>query len=127
MQVILTVRDLKFAQMSGRVGRLQSSLSSLLNIKPLVTLSDGLLDVTDKVRTRGKAVDRMIEMVIDRVGTGAPVHLAVVHALALEEGKALLTKAKARFNCQESIVTDLALSLAVQFGPGTLGLIAYRV
>lgn len=127
MHVFLTMQDLRFAQMSGRVGRLQSSLSSLLNIKPVVALEDGLLDVADKVRTRSKAVGRMIDMTIDRVGTSAPVNLAVVHALAPEEGQALLERAKRRFDCQESIVTDLALSLAVQFGPGTLGLIAYRI
>ncbi len=127
MQVILTVQDLRFAQMSGRVGRLQSSLSSLLNIKPVVTLDDGLLDVADKVRTRSKAVGRMIEMIVDRVGTDAPVNLAAVHAVAPEEGQALLERARVHFDCQESIVTDLALSLAVQFGPGTLGLIAYRI
>jgi DegV family protein with EDD domain len=127
MQVILTVKDLKFAQMSGRVGKLQSSLSSLLNIKPVVALDDGLLDVVDKVRTRRKAIGRIVEMIAERVGTDAPVNLAVVHALAPEEGQALLEQARTHFDCQESFLTDLALSLAVQFGPGTLGLIAYRV
>ncbi len=127
MQVILTVKDLRFAQMSGRVGKLQSSLSSLLNIKPVVALEDGLLDVVDKVRTQRKAVARMIAMIIERVGTEAPVNLAVVHALDPVEGQALLERASAHFDCQESIMADLALSLAVQFGPGTLGLIAYRI
>lgn len=127
MQVILTVRDLKFAQMSGRVGKLQSSLSSLLNIKPVVVLENGLLDVADKVRTRGRAIGRIIELVEERIGADAKVNMAVVHAVAPEEGQALLEQARARFDCRESFVTDLALSLAVQFGPGTLGLIAYRV
>jgi DegV family protein with EDD domain len=127
ISIVLTLKDLKFAQMSGRVGTLQSSLSSLLNIKPIVTLADGVLDVSEKVRTRRKAIDRMIDMIVERVGTEAPVGLAAVHALAPEEGQALLEQASARFDCSESFVIDLALSLAVQFGPGTLGLIAYRI
>lgn len=129
VNILLTLKDLRFAQMSGRVGTLQSSLASLLNIKPIVVLEDGLLDVSEKVRTQRKAVDRMIEMMVERVGTAEPVNLAAIHAEAPEEGRALLEQAQAVFNYQEtdSFLSDLALSLAVQFGPGTLGLIAYRL
>lgn len=126
VNILLTLKDLRFAQMSGRVGKLQSSLSALLNIKPIVLLENGLIDVTDKVRTQSKALDRMIEIMLGRVGT-SPVNLAVVHAEAPDEGHALLERAKALFKTHESFVSDLALSLAVQFGPGTLGLIAYRI
>jgi DegV family protein with EDD domain len=125
IQILLTVKDLRFAQMSGRVGKLQSSLASLLNIKPIIILEDGLIDVSEKVRTRRKALDRMMAILEERVGRSAPVNLAVVHAMAPAEGQALLDEASARFACRECFVTDLALSLAVQFGPGTLGLVAY--
>lgn len=125
--IALTLKDLRFAQMSGRVGKLQGSLSSLLNIKPLVLLENGVIDVADKVRTRRKAVERMLDMVVERVGRGGPVNLAAVHAAAPEEGQALLEQARAYFDVRESFVEDLALSLAVQFGPGTLGLVAYRI
>jgi DegV family protein with EDD domain len=127
MNIVLTLKDLRFAQMSGRVGTLQSSLASLLNIKAIVLLEDGLLDVTDKVRTQRKAVDRMIDMVVERVGTSEPVNLAVTHAEAPDMAQELLERAKTVFDCKETFVSDLALSLAVQFGPGTLGLIAYRL
>lgn len=127
MNIILVLKDLRFAQMSGRVGRLQGSLASLLNIKPLVMLEDGLIDVTEKVRTSRKALDRMVELVVERVGTTSPVNLAAVHAEAPDEGRALLDRARALFPVQESFLSDLALSLAVQFGPGTLGLVAYRI
>jgi DegV family protein with EDD domain len=127
MTLVLTVKDLRFAQMSGRVGRLQSSLASLLNIKPIVILEDGLLDVTEKVRTQRKAIDRMLEIVAERVGASAPANLAVVHAQEPDLGRDLLARATALFDCQESFLTDLTSSLVVHFGPGTLGLIAYRI
>lgn len=126
MNILLALRDLRFAQMSGRVGRLQSSLASLLNIKPIIVLEDGLLDVSEKVRTHGKAIGRMIEILVNRLGVSSPVNLAVTHAEAPEMGYDLLEMARTTFDCQETFVSDLALSLAVQFGPGTLGLIAYR-
>jgi DegV family protein with EDD domain len=127
MNILLSMKDLRFAQMSGRVGKLQSSLASLLNLKPIVRLEDGLLDVTEKVRTRHKAIDRMIEILVEQVGTSAPVNLAAIHAEALQEGHSLLERAKGLFNCQETFLANLTTSLVVHFGPGTLGLIAYRL
>lgn len=125
--LVLTLRDLRYAQMSGRVGRLQSSLASLLNLKPIVRLEDGLLDVAEKVRTQSKAIDRMLEIIVEQVGTSAPVNLAVVHARAPEEGRQLLDRATKLFNCKETFLADLTASLVVHFGPGTLGMAAYQV
>jgi DegV family protein with EDD domain len=127
MNIVLTLNDLRFAQMSGRVGKLQSSLASLLNVKPMVVLEAGIIDVSEKVRTRRKAIERMIELMAERVRTTEPVNLAVVHAEALDEGQAVLERATALFDCRETFLTDLTTSLVVHFGPKTLGLIAYRI
>ena len=127
MNIVLTLRDLRFAQMSGRVGKLQSSLASLLNIKPIVLLEDGLIDVTEQVRTRSKAIGRMLDVVAERVGTGAPVNLAAIHAEAPNEGHVLLEQAKALFQCRETFLCNLTTTLVVHFGPGTLGLAVYRL
>jgi DegV family protein with EDD domain len=127
MNIVLTLKDLRYAQMSGRVGKLQSSLASLLSIKPIVLLEDGLLDVTEQVRTRGKAIGRLIETMAERVGTSNPVGLAAIHAEAPDEGRILLEKAKAHFQCRETLLVNLTTTLVVHFGPGTLGLAAYRL
>jgi DegV family protein with EDD domain len=127
MNLLITVRDLRYSKMSGRVGTLQSSLSSMLRIKPIILLEDGLLDVAEKVRTQRKAINCMCDIMAERLGTPGPVNLAVVHAEAPEEGQALLEQARSMFDVRETYLSDLALSLAVQFGPGTLGLMAYRV
>jgi DegV family protein with EDD domain len=127
MSIFFTFKDLRFAQMSGRVGKLQSSLASLLNIMPIVILEEGLLDVGEKVRTQRRAIDRMIELTSERVGVSDPVNVAVIHAEAPDEGQALLERARAWFNCRESFAANLTTSLVVHFGPGALGLIAYRL
>jgi len=127
VNIFLTLADLRYARMSGRIGRLQGALASLLNVKPIIGLEDGLLDVREKVRTHRKAIDRMIAMMAEAIGTDEPVNMAVVHAEAPQEGQKLLERAKATFNCKEIFLTDLAASLAVHFGPGTLGLVGYRI
>jgi len=124
--VLLTMKDLRFAQMSGRVGRLQSSLASLLDIKPIVILEDGLIEVGERVRSRGRAVQRMLALLKERLGPGGPVNLAAIHANDVEVGEAVLAKARDMFDCRLSFVADLTASLVVHFGPGTLGLVAYR-
>lgn len=127
INIALTLQDLRFAQMSGRVGKLQGSLASLLNIKPIALLEEGLIDVVEKVRTRRNAIERMVEIVAERVGTTVPVNLAVIHAEAPQEGEILLEKSKALFDCQEAFMVNLTTTLVVHFGPGTLGIAAYSI
>jgi DegV family protein with EDD domain len=125
--LVITMKDLRYPQMSGRVGRLQSSLASLLDIKPVVLLEDGLLDVAEQTRTQRKAIERMIDIIVERVGTAEPVNLAVFHAEAPDLGEELLDRARTLFNCQETFSANLTPTLVVHFGPGALGLFAYNV
>lgn len=126
-KLIITPATLKYLQMSGRVGRLQGALASLLKVKPIIVLKDGVLEAIENVRTRGKALDRVVDLLENAVGTSEPINLAVIHARALEDGRKLLERVKARFNCREILMADLVCSLAVHGGPGILGLFAYRV
>ncbi len=122
--VILTLDTLEFAKRSGRVGTLSAALASVLNVKPIARLQDGLVHMVDKVRTRKAALARVIEMGKEAVGN-QPVALGVVHARDLASGQFLLEEAKKNFNVKESELTDLSVSLAINFGPGTVGLVLY--
>jgi len=99
VQIILTLDKLDYARMSGRVGTLSAALASILNVKPIAVLKDGIVNMTDKVRTRKAALERVLE--VGRQAFGAqPVHLGVVHARDLASGQALLEQAKEVFNVQ---------------------------
>jgi DegV family protein with EDD domain len=124
-KLFMTPATLKYLQMSGRVGTLQGALASLLSIKPIIHLKDGLLEVMENVRTRGKALDRLIDHLEEAVGTTAPVNLAVIHARAREEGLSVLERAKDVFNVQEALFGDLVASLSAHGGPGIIALFAY--
>lgn len=124
--IILTLDKLDYARRSGRVGTLSAALASVLNVKPVAVLKEGLINMTDKVRTRKAALERVLEIGRQQYGK-KPVHLAVVHARDLASGQSLLEQAKKEFNVKSSELTDLSISLAVQFGPGTVGLVLYPV
>jgi DegV family protein with EDD domain len=124
VHIILTLDTLEYARRSGRVGTLSAALASVLNVKPIAMLKDGLVDMVDRVRTRKSAIDRVMMLGRELVGD-APVHIGVVHARDLASGQMLLEEAKKNFNIKESFLTDLSISLAINFGPGTVGLILY--
>jgi len=126
MNIFLTVADLKFAQMSGRVGRLQGALATLLNVKPVIGLDQGALDMIERVRSRKRSLDRLFELVREKVGQ-TQINAAVIHAQVPDEAQEMLERVQREFNCAETFLHDLALGVAVHLGPGTLGLVAYPV
>lgn len=122
--IILTLDTLEYARRSGRVGTLSAALASVLNVKPIATLKDGVVEMVDKVRTRKAAFERVLEMA-QKTYADQPVYLGVVHARDLASGQVLMDDAKKRFNVKDAVLTDLSISLAINFGPGTVGLVLY--
>jgi DegV family protein with EDD domain len=126
LSIILTLENLDFAKMSGRVSALRAALVSLLNVKPIVVLKEGLLSLGEKARTRGRALERVVDMVRQRAGE-QKVNLAVVHCLDPQTGQALLARLREYCNCQVMIITELSISVAAHLGPGTVGVVVYPV
>lgn len=124
--VIFTLNTLDFAHMSGRINAFQAAMTSMLQIKPIIVLRDGLMEMAEKVRTRRRSLDRVMEMVRQRVGERR-VNIAVVHAQDFETAQSLLEQIRRRFNVHEVILTELSISVAANLGPGTVGIVAYPV
>lgn len=122
--ITATLDTLDYARMSGRVGKLQAALASMLNIKPIIDLEDGILDVVSKVRTRKRSIETVLEMVSNRYRDRL-VNAAVFHARDEVSGQSLLEQVGKALNCNELVLTPLSISLAANFGPGTVGITAY--
>ncbi len=124
VQIVLTLEKLDYARMSGRIGALQAALASALNIKPIVVLKNGVLGMTERVRTRSRALDRVVELLHNRFKKEL-VSVAAVHARDLRSAQDLLERAKEIFNIKELILTELSIAVAANLGPGTVGLVVY--
>jgi DegV family protein with EDD domain len=124
--VIFTLDTLEFARMNGRVGALTSLMSSIIKIKPIIVLKDGLLQISDKVRTRQRSLDRILEMVKERVDSNL-VDMAVVHADDPNTAKWLCEQGKKLYNIRDLIVTELSIPVAANLGPQTVGIVAVPV
>lgn len=124
LKIVFTVDNLEYARLSGRVNLLQTVLSSLLRVKPIIELKDGQLDVTEKVRTRQRAFDWLVEY-SRKYSQDGDFSVAIVHAIdlpAAEYVKGMLEKL-GRF--KEIVISELAIPVAAHLGPGTIGLVLY--
>jgi len=127
IRIYLTLDTLEYAKMSGRVGAMQAALASLMNVKPIAALTDGMLNITEKVRTRKASINRIIALA-EHEFKRRPVFLGLVQANDPASGQALLEHARGHFNLvEEPVLLDLAISVAANLGPGTVGLVLYPV
>lgn len=120
--VYFVVDTLEFLHRGGRIGGAQAFLGTALNIKPLLELRDGRIEPVEKIRTKSKAIERMIELTAERVAGRAPVRLAAIHANAEAEAQAMLAAASARIGPVETFFASVSPVIGVHTGPGVVGL-----
>lgn len=122
-RLLFTIESLEYLHRGGRIGAASRLLGSALNIKPVLELNDGIVTPVDKVRTRRRAVERLLQ-VGEQWVAGRPVaRLAVIHANVEQEGRALLDTALSQFRPREHYLSFPTAVLGVHIGPGALGLI----
>jgi len=120
--VLFVVETLEFMRRGGRIGGAQALLGSVLNIKPVLEMRAGRIEAVEKVRTKQKAVQHMLDIVTERIKGKVPVRLAVTHANAEAEALSLLESARARLDPVETFSCPLSPVIGTHVGPGTLAL-----
>jgi DegV family protein with EDD domain len=121
--IMLLVDTLEFLHRGGRIGGGARFLGTALNLKPILEVQEGALEAVERVRTKTKAVDRMVELLVDRVAGRSPVHLAVLHANAEEEAKKLLEEGAKHVKPVETTLAEVSPAVGTHTGPGTLGFV----
>ena len=121
--IMLMVDTLEFLHRGGRIGGGARFLGTALNLKPILEVQNGALEAVERVRTKGKALNRMVELLVDRVAGRSPVHLAVLHANAEEDAKKLLEEGSKQVNAVETAVAEVSPAVGTHTGPGTLGFV----
>ena len=125
-RMIQTADTLKYLYMGGRIGKAQELLGSVLNIKPLIGIDDGVIVPLGRARSRSQAYQQMAEMVAEAVGR-SKAKIAYVHVGAQREMEKLRALVETKVDVVESLVAELSPALAVHSGPGTVGLCYYPV
>jgi DegV family protein with EDD domain len=125
INVIFVVDTLRYLHMGGRIGGASAMLGTALHIKPLLHLCDGEVNPLERVRSKCKATERMLEIMAQRLEedrSDGVLHAAVAHADRAEEALELKEQVLSRFQPAEFYVTELTPAIGTHVGPGTLGL-----
>ncbi len=120
--VLFVVDTLEYLHRGGRIGGAARFLGTMLNLKPLLTLEDGKIVPAGKVRTMRKALNRLLDLLEERIAGRRPVRLAALHVDAEEDSRKLMDMAIQRFQPEEIYYTTVSPAVGVHLGPGTLGL-----
>lgn len=120
--VYFALDTLEFLHRGGRIGGAARFIGSALNLKPILTLAGGKVEALERIRTKTKAQERLIDIVAEKVQGKKNVRLATIHANAREEAEAVLARAAERLNPVESYCIELSPVIGTHTGPGTVGL-----
>ncbi len=120
--VIFAVDTLEFLHRGGRIGGGSRFLGTALNIKPILEVVGGRVEAVERVRTRKKSIDRVVELIEERTRGKNPIRIASLHANAEEEARQLLEQISQRVNPVETVFTTVSPVVGTHAGPGTLGL-----
>jgi len=121
MNIIFAVDTLEYLHKGGRIGGASAFLGSLIQIKPILHLEKGRIEALEKVRSRPKAHDRLLEIIVERAGGQGALHGAIVHAQAPDDAEALRARLVAAMHFEELHVTGLSPAIGTHTGPGTIG------
>ena len=120
--VFLTVDTLDYLHRGGRIGGARKLFGNALNIKPVLTVKDGVVQEAGKVRTRKKALRHVVDAVSAEVEGKENIRIAALHAAAPDDAAALLQTARERMNPVEAHSGELSPVVGAHVGPGTVGL-----
>ncbi len=126
-QMLQTADTLKYLFRGGRIGKAKHLVGSLLNIKPIISMQDGIIVPLGQARTRKRVYQMMVDKIEETVGTMGKIKIAYVHAAAAEETEKLKAMVEERIECVESLIAELSPALGVHTGPGTVGLCYYPI
>lgn len=119
-----TLDTLRYLARSGRVPQAAAMFNSVLNFKPVFTLNHADPRTVALPRSTKSAMKRILKM-MDKEAGGKPIHVAVMHADALENAKELRNRISDRFRCEELFITEFTPVMGVHTGPGLLGVAFY--
>ncbi len=117
-RVLALLDTLRYLEMGGRLSRAQAMIGTMLDLKPLLLVADREIKPVERVRTRSRAITRMVEFLRAEL----PVeHVAVVHAQAPEEAETIAAGLRLELPDQEIVIGEIGAVLGTHTGPRALG------
>ena len=121
IRIYLTLDTLDYLKKGGRISGAQAAIGTLLSVKPIIEVKDGTVETADRVRTRGKARDRMVELALQR-----PIErMSILHTMS-PDVEAFREAMLARVPDLDPDAVSIELvgaSVGPHLGPGCIGIV----
>lgn len=123
--VTLFILDtLEYLHRGGRIGAASRFLGTALNLKPILTLDEGIIKPVGKVRTFKKAALNIFEQAEEQLGKGGKIdYLGLVTTFEPEVEKQFIDEARSRFTINELETGLISPVIGVHVGPGAVGFV----
>ena len=125
INLLFLVDTLEYLHKGGRIGGAKRYLGTALRIKPLLEFKDGLIQPLEQVRTRKKAISRMLDVAAERLAGKHMEEATVVDIDCPDEGDAFAEIVKKRFSPRQLFRSGVSPVVGTHVGPGALGLAFY--
>ena len=120
---LFTPATLDYLKMGGRIGSAGALFGKLLKIRPILTVNDGKTDVVEKVRTKNKAVEKILDIFINEINEKGLKNVFVHHINCKEEGVKIASIIHEKTGVMPEVVS-IGPVIGMHVGPGAVG-IAY--
>lgn len=126
IQLLFVVDTLEYLAKGGRIGNARAFLGTMLKVKPILYLHEGAIEPLEQVRSKRKAVARMLELTETHLdGNGPQAKAAVAHALVPDEAERVRLELMGMLGCSEPSVASLGPVIGTHTGPGMIGVAVY--
>jgi DegV family protein with EDD domain len=121
VEVLFTLDTLEYLHKGGRIGRVQAIMGSLLNIKPIVRVVDGIYVPAGKARRQDQALKAMVDVFLSLAEGKQIKRISVAHGAAPAAARKLASMLEQAFNISVPLLTQVGPVIGVHTGPGTVG------
>jgi DegV family protein with EDD domain len=120
-RLYFVVNTLEYLAKGGRIGGAKALVGELIQVKPILAITDGQATAYEQQRTRKRSLARLVEIVESQCPKSPSAHLAVLQVAAQQEAEELAADLKARMNVSEVPIYELPPAIVVHGGPGAMG------
>lgn len=121
-EVCFSLDTLEYLEKGGRIGKVSALLGSILSIKPVIRVDNGIYVPIDKVRNQNQAIKSMVNHMMKTLGQSKPRYIAIAHGAAEEPALKLREAVEQVTGIKATYVKEVGPVIGVHTGPGTLGL-----
>ncbi|RIK19452.1 MAG: DegV family protein [Anaerolineae bacterium] len=122
LRVMFVVDTLEYLHKGGRIGGAKRLVGSVLSIKPVLHLEDGKIEPFASIRTKNKAIQHMLDVVLGEMKGKQNIHAGVIHARAPQDAEYIVEQVRATVDPVEMFVNELTPVIGANVGPGVVGM-----